>query len=76
MQLAVGKTVAGRSGLYFNQMNEARANQQAYDAAARQKLWDMSIKLIDVRAARTVNRVYETVEADVGRVLGLIRTAV
>jgi NAD(P)-dependent dehydrogenase (short-subunit alcohol dehydrogenase family) len=47
MQLAVGKNVAGRTGLYFNQMNEARANQQAYDAAARQKLWDLSEKLID-----------------------------
>lgn len=49
MQLAVGKAVAGRTGLYFNQMNEARANQQAYDAAARQKLWDLSVKLIDDR---------------------------
>jgi NAD(P)-dependent dehydrogenase (short-subunit alcohol dehydrogenase family) len=47
MQLAVGKNVAGRTGLYFNQMNEAKANQQAYDAAARQKLWDLSVKLID-----------------------------
>jgi NAD(P)-dependent dehydrogenase (short-subunit alcohol dehydrogenase family) len=47
MQLAVGKNLAGRTGLYFNQMNEARANQQAYDAAARQKLWDVSVKLID-----------------------------
>jgi NAD(P)-dependent dehydrogenase (short-subunit alcohol dehydrogenase family) len=47
MQLAVGKNVAGRTGLYFNQMNETRANQQAYDAAARQKLWDLSVKLID-----------------------------
>jgi NAD(P)-dependent dehydrogenase (short-subunit alcohol dehydrogenase family) len=47
MQLAVGRNVAGRTGLYFNQMNEARANAQAYDAAARQKLWDLSEKLID-----------------------------
>jgi NAD(P)-dependent dehydrogenase (short-subunit alcohol dehydrogenase family) len=47
MQLAVGKNLAGRTGLYYNQMNEARANQQAYDAAARQKLWDLSVKLID-----------------------------
>jgi NAD(P)-dependent dehydrogenase (short-subunit alcohol dehydrogenase family) len=47
MQLAVGRNVAGKTGLYFNQMNEARANQQAYDAAARQKLWDLSVKLID-----------------------------
>jgi NAD(P)-dependent dehydrogenase (short-subunit alcohol dehydrogenase family) len=53
MQLAVGKAVAGRTGLYFNQMNEARANQQAYDAAARQKLWDLSVKLIDDRLRLT-----------------------
>jgi NAD(P)-dependent dehydrogenase (short-subunit alcohol dehydrogenase family) len=46
MQLAVGTAVAGRTGLYFNQMNEARANQQAYDAAARKRLWDMSVALI------------------------------
>ena len=45
MQLAVGSSVAGRSGLYFNQMTEARANQQAYDADARKKLWDLSLKL-------------------------------
>jgi len=47
MQLAVGASVAGRSGLYFNQMNEARANQQAYDADARKKLWDLSLKLAE-----------------------------
>ena len=45
MQLAVGQAVAGRTGLYFNQKNEARANQQAYDAAARQRLWDLSVGL-------------------------------
>ena len=49
MQLAVGKALAGRTGLYFNQMNEGRANQQAYDAAARQRLWDLSVQLIDDR---------------------------
>lgn len=47
MQLAVGKALAGRSGLYFNQMNEAKANAQAYDAQARRKLWDLSTKLVD-----------------------------
>jgi NAD(P)-dependent dehydrogenase (short-subunit alcohol dehydrogenase family) len=47
MQLAVGTSVAGKTGLYFNQMNEGRANSQAYDAAARQKLWELSEKLID-----------------------------
>lgn len=47
MQLAVGKALAGRTGLYFNQMNEAKANAQAYDAQARKKLWDLSEKLVD-----------------------------
>jgi NAD(P)-dependent dehydrogenase (short-subunit alcohol dehydrogenase family) len=45
MQLAVGTAIAGRTGLYFNQMSEGRANQQAYDAEARQRLWDLSVKL-------------------------------
>jgi NAD(P)-dependent dehydrogenase (short-subunit alcohol dehydrogenase family) len=49
MQLAVGTNVAGKTGLYFNQMNEGRANAQAYDAAARKRLWDLSVKLIDDR---------------------------
>lgn len=49
MQLAVGKALAGRSGLYFNQMNEARANAQAYDADARQRLWDLSVRLVEER---------------------------
>jgi NAD(P)-dependent dehydrogenase (short-subunit alcohol dehydrogenase family) len=46
MQLAVGTVVSGRTGLYFNQMNEARANQQAYDTAARKRLWDLSTELV------------------------------
>ena len=45
MQLAVAPALTGRTGLYFNQMNEARANAQAYDAAARQRLWDLSVRL-------------------------------
>ncbi len=49
MQLAVGTVVSGRTGLYFNQMNEARANQQAYDAAARKRLWDLSTELVKGR---------------------------
>jgi NAD(P)-dependent dehydrogenase (short-subunit alcohol dehydrogenase family) len=47
MQLAVGTVVSGRSGLYFNQMNEAKANAQAYEPAARQRLWDLSNQLVD-----------------------------
>jgi len=45
MQLAVGRALTGRTGLYFNQLNEARANAQAYDAAARKRLWDLSVAL-------------------------------
>lgn len=45
MQLAVGPALAGRTGLYFNQMSEARANAQAYDTAARKRLWDLSVGL-------------------------------
>jgi NAD(P)-dependent dehydrogenase (short-subunit alcohol dehydrogenase family) len=45
MQLAVGTSVEGRTGLYFNQLNEARANDQAYDAEVRQRLWDLSVEL-------------------------------
>lgn len=47
MQLAVGSNVAGQTGLYFNQMNEARANDQAYDTNVRQQLWDLSVELTD-----------------------------
>jgi NAD(P)-dependent dehydrogenase (short-subunit alcohol dehydrogenase family) len=49
MQLAVGTVVNGKTGLYYNQMNEGRANQQAYDVEARKKLWDLSVKLVGER---------------------------
>ncbi len=51
MQLAVGTALAGRTGLYFNQLSEGRANAQAYDGAARQKLWELSEKLVRERRA-------------------------
>jgi len=38
LQLALSPALAGRSGLYFNGMREARANAQAYDADARGRL--------------------------------------
>ena len=47
MQLAVGTGIEGRTGLYFNQLNEARANAQAYDPDARQRLWNLSVELTD-----------------------------
>jgi len=45
MQLAVSPALAGRSGLYFNGLNEAQANAQAYDAAARAELRALSLSL-------------------------------
>jgi NAD(P)-dependent dehydrogenase (short-subunit alcohol dehydrogenase family) len=45
MQLAVSPALVGRSGLYFNGLNEAQANAQAYDAAARARLRTLSFEL-------------------------------
>jgi NAD(P)-dependent dehydrogenase (short-subunit alcohol dehydrogenase family) len=45
MQLAVSPELAGRSGLYFSGLNEAQANAQAYDTAARAKLRALSFEL-------------------------------
>ena len=49
LQLAVSPAIEGRSGLYFNVLNEARANPQAYDAAARRKLRALSIELTGLK---------------------------
>ena len=43
--LAVSPKLDGISGKYFNVMSEARADDQAYDAQARKRLWDLSMKL-------------------------------
>lgn len=45
LHLVEGDDVAGRSGLFFNGMNEARANPQAYDADARKRLRSLSLEL-------------------------------
>jgi NAD(P)-dependent dehydrogenase (short-subunit alcohol dehydrogenase family) len=45
LHLVEGDDVAGRSGLFFNGMNEARANPQAYDADARRRLRALSLEL-------------------------------
>jgi NAD(P)-dependent dehydrogenase (short-subunit alcohol dehydrogenase family) len=44
-RLAVGDDVAGMTGRYFNGQREARADAQAYDAAARQRLRALSLEL-------------------------------
>src|ERR1700687_2185654 len=45
LQLAVSPALDGKSGLYFNVLREARANPQAYDAAARRRLRALSLEL-------------------------------
>jgi hypothetical protein len=48
MQLAVSPALAGRSGLYFNGLNEAKANAQAYDTSARAQLRALSFELTGI----------------------------
>ncbi|MGY4506088.1 NAD(P)-dependent dehydrogenase (short-subunit alcohol dehydrogenase family) [Bradyrhizobium sp. GM24.11] len=45
LHLVQGDDVAGKSGLFFNGLNEARANPQAYDADARSRLRALSLSL-------------------------------
>lgn len=48
MQLAVSPELAGKTGLYFNEMNEARAHAQAYESEARARLRALSKELTGV----------------------------
>lgn len=45
LHLAVGEDVTGKSGLFFNGMQQAQANPQAYDDVARQRLRALSLEL-------------------------------
>lgn len=45
LHLVEGDDIAGKSGLFFNGMNEARANPQAYDVDARKRLRALSLEL-------------------------------
>jgi NAD(P)-dependent dehydrogenase (short-subunit alcohol dehydrogenase family) len=53
LRLAVAPELEGVSGRYFDRLREARANPQAYDPAARRRLWDLSAALtgLDGQAA-------------------------
>jgi NAD(P)-dependent dehydrogenase (short-subunit alcohol dehydrogenase family) len=51
MRLAVSGDVDGMTGLYFNGQREAKADPQAYDAAARQKLKALSLELSGLKKA-------------------------
>lgn len=45
VHVATAAALEGRSGLYFNGSTEARANAQAYDAQARERLIELSVEL-------------------------------
>jgi NAD(P)-dependent dehydrogenase (short-subunit alcohol dehydrogenase family) len=51
LHLAVGDDMAGKTGLFFNGLRQARANSQAYDVAARQRLRRLSLELTGLSAA-------------------------
>jgi NAD(P)-dependent dehydrogenase (short-subunit alcohol dehydrogenase family) len=46
-RLAVGADVDGVTGRFFDRTRDSRANEQAYDAAARRELWQRSLELVD-----------------------------
>ena len=50
LQLATSAELEGKTGLYFDGQRPARANAQAYDAAARRRLRDLSMKLTGLSA--------------------------
>jgi NAD(P)-dependent dehydrogenase (short-subunit alcohol dehydrogenase family) len=45
LALAVGPQHAATTARFFNGLKEARANEQAYDPAARKRLWELSRQL-------------------------------
>lgn len=48
MRLAVSPELAGKTGGYYNELREARANEQAYDVAARARLKALTQQLTGV----------------------------
>jgi NAD(P)-dependent dehydrogenase (short-subunit alcohol dehydrogenase family) len=46
-RLAVGADVEGVTGRFFDRQRDARADDQAYDEAARRELWRRSLALVD-----------------------------
>ena len=45
VRLACAGELGGVTGRYFNRTAEARADEQAYDPAARRRLWELSERL-------------------------------
>jgi NAD(P)-dependent dehydrogenase (short-subunit alcohol dehydrogenase family) len=56
LKLATSAGVEGRSGLYFNGQEEARADAQAYNPEARQRLKRLSLELTGLSFGRGVAR--------------------
>jgi NAD(P)-dependent dehydrogenase (short-subunit alcohol dehydrogenase family) len=50
LHLAAGEDVTGKTGLFFNGMQQAQPNPQAYDAAARSQLRALSLELTGLSA--------------------------
>lgn len=50
LHLVSGDDIAARSGLFFNGMNEMKANPQAYDTGARARLKALSLELSGLAA--------------------------
>ena len=55
LNLAVSPALEGGSGLYFNGLKEARANEQAYDAEARHRLRALSLDLTGLSSTTTAH---------------------
>jgi NAD(P)-dependent dehydrogenase (short-subunit alcohol dehydrogenase family) len=51
LHLAEGDDMADKTGLFFNGMQQAKANPQAYDAAARERLRKLSLELTGLSSA-------------------------
>ncbi|MFL5797655.1 MAG: SDR family NAD(P)-dependent oxidoreductase [Actinomycetota bacterium] len=47
LRLAVSPELDGVTGRYFDRLDEARPDDQAYDAEARRRLWRLSEQLVD-----------------------------
>jgi NAD(P)-dependent dehydrogenase (short-subunit alcohol dehydrogenase family) len=50
LHLADGDDMAGKTGMFFNGMQPSKANPQAYDGAARQRLRTLSLQLAGLPA--------------------------
>jgi NAD(P)-dependent dehydrogenase (short-subunit alcohol dehydrogenase family) len=48
-RLAIGEDVEGVTGKFYDRLQEARADEQAYEASARRRLWDLSLEFTGAR---------------------------